>query len=160
MIFTGGAIALATVQPADNTRILIYSALAGAGFGAPLVLIIAGIQLASPHHLIATATGLTVAARSLGGTVFVSVYAALITSRTGEKIPAYVASAALKAGLPPKSLMAFVGALATNDAAALPLIPGVTPAIIGAGVVALKQAFADSIRVVYIIAAVFPRWLV
>lgn len=34
-------------------------------------------------------------------------------------------------------------------------MPGVQPAIIGAGVSALLQAFADSIRVVYIIAAPF-----
>jgi hypothetical protein len=59
------------------------------------------------------------------------------------------------AGLPPSSIEAFVGALASNDAAALGKIAGVTPAIIGAGVVALKQAFADSVRVVYMIAAPF-----
>ena len=48
-----------------------------------------------------------------------------------------------------------MAALAGNKTDALAKVPGVTPAIIGAGVVALKQALADSIRVVYIIAAPF-----
>lgn len=70
-------------------------------------------------------------------------------------MPVYISEAALRAGLPPTSAVAFVKALAAKDAAALPHIPGITPAIIQAGVGGLKQAFANSVRVVYIIAAPF-----
>jgi hypothetical protein len=87
--------------------------------------------------------------------MFTAIYAATVSTRLAKYIPSYVAEAALKAGLPKTSLMPFVGALASNDAAALPKIPGVTPAIIGVGVAALKQAFADGIRAVYIIALAF-----
>jgi len=155
LLFTAGIVGLATVQPSDSTRTVIYSGLAGLGFGGPLVLIIAGVQLSTPHHLIATATAVTTSARAVSATVFTAIFAAALNTRLAEYIPGYVAPAALGAGLPKTSLPAFIGALATNNVTALPTIPGVTPVIIGAGVVAIKQALADGIRVVYIIAAPF-----
>jgi hypothetical protein len=154
-LLTAGIIGFTTIQPNDSTRAIIFAGLAGLGFGGPLVLIIAGVQLSTPHHLIATATALTTSARAVSATTFTAIYAATLNTRLANYIPSYVAEAALKAGLPKSSLMAFVGALASNDAAALPKIPGVTTSIIGAGVVALKQAFADGLRAVYIIAAAF-----
>lgn len=155
LIFTGGLIAQATIQPDDSTNALIYAGLTGIGFSAPLILVIAGVQLSTPHHLIATATALTVSARAVAATVFTAIYAAAVQSRLDKKIASYVATAAIKAGLPDKSLPAFIGALAGGDTAALGKIPGVTPSIIAAGVASLKQAFADSLRVVFIIAAPF-----
>lgn len=155
LIFTAGIVGLATIQPSDSTRAVIFSGLCGLGFGAPLILIITGVQLSTPHHLIATATAVTTSSRAVAATIFTAIYAAAFSTRIGTDLPAYIAQAALKAGLPSTSLKAFVGALAGNDTAALSKIPGVTPAIIGAGVVALKQAFADSVRVVYEIAAPF-----
>lgn len=87
--------------------------------------------------------------------MFTAIFAAALTDRITKDLPAYVAEAALKAGLPMSSLKLFVGAIATGDTTAVPTIPGVTPAIIGAALVALKQAFADSVRVVFIIASPF-----
>lgn len=155
LLLTAGIVGFATVQPSDSTSAIIFSGLAGMGFGGPLVLIIAGVQLSTPHHLIATATAVTTSARAVSATVFTAIYAAALNTRLAEYIPSYVAEAALGAGLPKSSLGAFIEALAGNDAAALPNIPGVTPAIIKTGVAALTQAFADGLRVVYIIAAPF-----
>lgn len=45
--------------------------------------------------------------------------------------------------------------LAGNVSTALPRILGVTTAIISAGATALKQAYADGLRAVYMIAALF-----
>lgn len=123
--------------------------------GSPLILIIAGVQLSTPHHLIATATAVTTSARAVSAAVFTAIYGATVTTRLQKEIPSYVAEAALRAGLPKTSLLAFVGALANNDFSVLPKIPGVTPKIIEDGIVALKQAFADGIRAVYMIAAPF-----
>ena len=66
-----------------------------------------------------------------------------------------MATAAIGAGLSPPNVPAFIKALASQDNAALAAVPGVNPTIIGAAVVALTQAFADSVRVVYIIAVPF-----
>lgn len=155
LLLTAGIVGLATIQPNDSTRAIIFAGLAGIGFGAPLVLVIAGVQLSTPHHLIATATALTTSARAVSATVFTAIYSATLTTRLASYIPSYIAEAALAAGLPPSSVMAFVGALAGNNPAALAKVPGVTPAIIEAGVAGIKQAFADGIRAVYMIAAPF-----
>lgn len=155
VLFTGGIVGLATIEPNDSLNAIVFAALAGAGMGGPLVLVIAGVQLSTPHHLIATATAVTTSARAATATVFTAIYGAALTTRLDKYIPSYVVAAAVKAGLPATSLEAFVKALAGNDSAALSDIQGVTPGIIAAGVAALKQAYADGIRVVYIIAAPF-----
>ncbi len=155
LIFTAGIVGLATIQPNDSTRAVVFGGLAGLGFGAPLVLVIAGVQLSTPHHLIATATALTTSARAVSATVFTAIYAAALNTRLDKYIPSYVAKAALGAGLPQSSVHAFVEALSASDTAALKTIPGVTPIIINSGVVALKHALADGIRVVFMIAAPF-----
>ena len=155
LLFTCGIVGLATIQPSNSVSAIIFAGLAGLGMGGPLVLIVAGVQLSTPHHLIATATALTTSSRAVAATVFTAIYGAAVNDRLNKDIPNYVAAAAVKAGLPKSSLEAFIGAIASDNSAALPGIDGVTPAIIRAGVAALTQAFADGIRVVYIIAAPF-----
>ncbi|OQV11091.1 hypothetical protein CLAIMM_14988 [Cladophialophora immunda] len=154
-ILTGGTVALATLQPGDSTNSIIFGGLSGIGFAAPLVLIVAAVQLCSPHNLIATSTALTTSARAVAATVFTAIYAASVDTRIDSKVPTYIAKAALGAGLPPSSVTQFVEALVGKETSVLPQIPGVTPAVIAAGIAGLKQATADSIRVVYIIAAPF-----
>ena len=155
LIFTGGIVGFATIEPDDGAKSLVFAGLAGGGFGALIILIIAAVQLSTPHHLIATATALTVSSRSVAASVFTAIYVAAYSDRLKEKLPSYIAAAALKAGLPKASLEAFVAALADNDQAGLIHIKGVNAGIISASLAALKQAYADSIRVVYIIAAPF-----
>ena len=155
LIFTAGIIGLATIQPDDSTHAIVFSGLAGIGFAAPLILIITGVQLSTPHHLIATATAVTTSSRAVAATVFTAIYAAVVSRRLDNDIASYTAKAALGAGLPARSLPAFIKALASGDTAALSNIPGVTPTIIALGVAALKQALADALRAVYMIAAPF-----
>ena len=155
LLLTGGIIGFSTIQPGDSTTALVMSALSGFGFGAPLILIITGVQLSTPHSLIATASAVIVSARSIAATIFTPLYAAAVTSRSTTDVSNGIANAAAKAGLSPASIPAFVGALASNNTDALLTIPGITPAIIEAGVGGLKQGLADSFRVVYIIAAPF-----
>ena len=155
LLFTAGLIGLATLQPDDSTSACVFVGLAGIGFGAPLVLIISGVQLAIPHNLIATGTALITTCRAVAATVFTAIYSAAFTERIPPNVGKLVPPAVISAGLPLSSVGAFVEALAAGDTAALAKIPGVTPAIIAAGVAALKQALANSLRVVFIIAAPF-----
>ena len=155
LIFTAGIVGLATVQPDDSTRACIFAGLAGIGFGAPLILIIAGIQLATPHPLIATGTSLAISCRAVSSSVFTAIYSATLNERLQPNIISHVSKAAITNGLPKSSVEAFVEALATDNTAILSGIPGVTPSIVAAGVAALKQAFADSLRLVFVIAAPF-----
>ncbi len=151
----GGMVGLATIEPSDSTRTIVFAGLFGLGFGAPLALIIAGVQLSTPYHLIATATALTTSTRAVAVAMFTAIYSAVVDKRVDKYIPSYVAPAAIHAGLPTKSVPAFVAALAADNKPALLSVQGVTPAIISAGAAALKQALADGIRIVFIIAAPF-----
>lgn len=155
LLFTGGIIGLATIQPGESIMAIVFAGLSGLGMGGPIVVIIAAIQLSTPHHLIATATAVSTSSRALSATVFIAIYRAALTTRLDKYIPDYIGAAAVKAGLPQSSLKEFIGALAGDDATALSGIPGVTPTIINAGVAALKQAYTDGLRVVYMIAAPF-----
>lgn len=155
LILMGSAIGFAAIQPRSNTTVLILSGLFGIGFGAPLILIIVGIQLSTPHLFIATATAVATSARAVSATVFTAIFSAAFNNRLNDKVPSYTARAAIGAGLPPASVPAFVEALIADDTAALLKVPGISLAIVEASVVALRQAFADSIRIVYIIAAPF-----
>ena len=111
VIFTGGVVGLATIQPGQSVNAIVFSCLLGIGFGAPLILCVTGVQLSTPHKLIATATACTTSARAVAGAVFSAINAAAFSSRLKNYLPNYVAKAALGAGLPAASLPAFMRSL-------------------------------------------------
>jgi hypothetical protein len=155
LLFTAEINRFCTIEATDPTSAIVFSGLSCIGFGAPLISIIAGVQLSTPYHLSATATAVTMSTRAVAATTFTAIYTAAPNTRLDKYIPSYVAKAAVGADLAPTSLPVLVMALTSQDTAALSQIPGVTPEIIGANVTALRQAFADDIRVVFIIAAPF-----
>ena len=152
-IFAAALGAMASVQPGSSTAFIVYSGLAGIGFSGLIVLIITAVQLSVPHSYINTATSILVAARAIAASVASAVYVAIFSSRYKARLPAYVGKAAAMAGLPKSAIPIFVGDLAAGNVAALHSVPGVSPVIIAAGVAALKQAFLDSARVIFIIGA-------
>ncbi|CAK1364172.1 unnamed protein product [Cercospora beticola] len=154
-LYTGGIVGLATVQPGQPGVAIGSLTLCGIGLAGPLVLILTGTQLSVQHHLIATATALVVASRTLAASMFVAAYSTALNQRLGTYIPTYIANAVVPAGLPPQSIGAFIGAFASGAREAVAQVPGVTPAIIAAAGAAYQQAFADGVRVVFIIAAPF-----
>ncbi|KAK6837344.1 hypothetical protein RU639_001133 [Aspergillus parasiticus] len=155
LFLTGGIVGLATIQPNDNINTWMFAALAGFGFGAPLILMVTGVQLSTPHHLIATATAVSVCSRSIAATVFTAIFTAAMDARLQNDIPTYITERALQAGLPSSSLEVFIQAISSQSPQELVGIPGITPGIIQAGYAGLKEAYADGIRVVFIIAAPF-----
>lgn len=155
VIYTAGLVGLATIEPDNSTRAIVFAGLAGMGFGAPLILLVAGVQLSTPHHLIATATAATTSARAVAATVFTAIYSAALSSRLAKYIPQYVSQAVLRTGLSPEAVGPFIEALTSHNSTALNQVPGVNPAIVTAGSEALAQSYADGLRVVYIIAASF-----
>lgn len=123
--------------------------------GSPLVVAMTGVQLATPHHLIATASATTATARAVAATIFTAVNSAVLTQRLDSYIPNYIAKAVMVAGLPATSVPAFIGAFMSQSQTLLSQVPGIRLEIIAAAAEALKQAYADGIRVVFIIAAPF-----
>lgn len=152
VIWTAAIIGFCTVGPGQSTHALVFSGLAGIGSGAPLILIISGVQSSTPHHLIATATAVTTSSRAVAATVFTATYSAAFTSKLDAKLPSYISKAGLAAGLSQAQLKAFAGAIADNNATGLAQYPS---SAVNAGTLALKHAFSDSTRTVFIVAAPF-----
>lgn len=107
-------------------------------------------QLGTPPQLIAEASALILATRSLGATVGLAIENAIFNSVFTTEIPKKIAAAVIPLGLPPTSIRGLIGALTTQNEAALAKIPGVTPEIIGAAGGALLQSYSDSFRYCWI----------
>ena len=75
--------------------------------------------------------------------------AAIFNTKISKLLPEKVAAAALHNGLPASSLKRLIIDLTTQDSADMMKIPGITPAIIGAAVAGLKEAYLDSFHAVW-----------
>lgn len=154
VIWTAGLVGMATVQPNQPANAIVFAVMCGLGFGGPLILLISGTQLSVPHHLIAIATAIMTSSRALAGAMITAISSAAVTSSMNVKLPAYVAKAAVGAGLPESSVSEFVPSLLGKDSAALEKIAA-SPSVMAAAQKAILQASADSFRLVFIIAAPF-----
>jgi hypothetical protein len=81
--------------------------------------------------------------------------AAIFHGKISKLLPEMVTAAALSNGLPKTSVKDLIVALSNQDEQALAKIPGLTPQIIGAAVVALKKAYLKSFHAVWYPAIAF-----
>lgn len=84
-----------------------------------------------------------------------AIYVAILDNRIAVNLPTDVADAVIPAGLPSSSLVAFLEALSSTDADALTSVPGVTPSIIAIGLNAVKTAYSESFRTVFLASIAF-----
>ena len=132
-----------------------YAVLYGFAIGVTLNILVVLAQLAVPPEFIATASGLMLGTRAAGGVVSIAAANAILHGALNSNLGPKISHAALSLGLPQSSLGQLIGALTSNDDAALQRIPGITPEIIGASVAALKDAYVVGFRNIYIMTAAF-----
>lgn len=145
---------MATTDASSSHLVWGYPVLLGFALGMTLTSLVTIAQLSTPPELIATASGLIISMRSLGGTIGICVYNALFVAQLNH-LGDEVAAAVLPMGLPRASLDSFITALNTHDASALASIPGVTPQAVQSGVSALLGVYAQAFRRIWITAACF-----
>ncbi len=121
------------------------------GWNESLCLTNAGVELEDQQE-IGTAVGMAGSIRSAISTVAASVYVVVLTNRLGETIPAEVPAAVVSAGLPPSSVVAFLGGFATGDFSD---IKGLTPRILAVGLSAYKFASAHAYQTVFLTSIAF-----
>lgn len=73
IIFTLFFVCMATATKSSSTQVWGYPIFVGCGIGMALVLLITVSQLSTPPELIATASGLVISVRSLGGTIGIAI---------------------------------------------------------------------------------------
>lgn len=77
----------------------------------------------------------------------------MFSAKLQSNLAPKVASATLPLGLPLSSLPLLLQALAVHNEEALSEVPGITPAIVAAGIEGLKQGYVIAFRYVWIVAA-------
>ncbi|KAF5254478.1 hypothetical protein FANTH_736 [Fusarium anthophilum] len=137
---------MATLKPGQLAEMWGYTVLAGFGLGFGLVIAVTTGQISTPPGLIATTSGLILTSRSLGGSVALPVYTAILNSSLSKHLGQKIAERVLPLGLSARDVPAFVTALANNDQQALAAIPGVTLQVISAGNAGLRSAYHIAFR--------------
>jgi len=165
-------ICMATVGLGSSDAVWGYPLFLGIALGIVLCALVSVAQFSTPPSLISTTSGLLISVRSLGGTVGIAickfhsdqwpnfqltyfVVNAVFTAKLSGSIGPKIAGAVLPLGFNPQYLPELIGGLASNNVTAIGLVPGVTPAIIGAGVGGLLEAYATGFRFVWISAGCF-----
>ncbi|KAJ9115420.1 hypothetical protein QFC22_005177 [Naganishia vaughanmartiniae] len=126
-----------------------FPILFGLGLTCGLTGIMAAAQFGAPPDAIATVSALVISFRSLGGSIGLAVCTAIYSTKLSHELPAQIASRVLPLGFNPQYLGMLIGGLADHNDALLGSIPGISPAIIGAGVTGLKQAFITATKGVW-----------
>ncbi|KAL8278276.1 hypothetical protein RQP46_009308 [Phenoliferia psychrophenolica] len=153
--FLAGVIGMAAAKLDTDKITVVYSTLCGVGFAAPLVFLNMVTQLSVDPALMGLATALVISSRAIGGALGIAICGAVFTSKVTESIPAYVAKAALEAGLPATSLKQFIGGLATKNATLVGTTPGVTTLIVEVGTDAIRRAYLYSFQMMWLTAIPF-----
>jgi hypothetical protein len=146
---------MATATLDSATTVWAYPVFLGLGFGAAISNVTTAAQLSAPPSLIAVTSGLIAGARSLGGSIALPVFNSIFNSTLSKHLGENIAAAVLPLGLSSEYLSQFAAALASQNQAALASIPGVTPAIISAGLGAVKATYLVAYRYVWITAGAF-----
>ncbi|KAL4919148.1 fungal trichothecene efflux pump [Aspergillus aurantiobrunneus] len=107
-----------------------------------------GVTLVIEPQDIGLANGILGSLRALGGAVGQAIYVSVLNNEVQTNMPKYVGEAATAAGLPESSLPALLEALAAGSSPEG--IPGVTANVVTAATEALKVAYSQSFRIVFL----------
>jgi hypothetical protein len=121
----------------------------GFGVGGVLVPAATVAVMVTPDFAIATCVALSLAIRTVGGSIGYAIYFNVFINKLTPKLPAYIGEYAVAAGLPVESAEAFVGALLTAPES-VAQVPGVTPEVLQAAAMGSRWAYAESMKWVWI----------
>ena len=154
VIFTTFFGAMASADRHSGTLLWGLPVLLGTALGISLNTVVTMAQISTPPELIAIATGLLLSIRSLGGTVGVVIFQAILSHYLSQ-IPANVARAAVSAGLSRGSVEGFVVALTSENQTALEVVPGISSDIIEAGSAALLDSYVSGFCYIWVASGAF-----
>ncbi|KAE8146978.1 siderophore iron transporter [Aspergillus avenaceus] len=104
---------------------------------------------------IGLASGFLGSAKQVGGTIATAIYVAILKNRLAVNLPHDVSTTALSAGLPQSSLTELLTAVSASDAAAMKSVPGMTSQILALVSDAVKTAYSESFRTVFLVTIAF-----
>ena len=93
--------------------------------------------------------------RSTGGTVGLSIFQALFSNAFGKQLPRKVLGQVVPLGFDPNYTGELLNGLNAHNTTLIDSIPGITPRIVTAAVLGVKEAYAYCFRHVWIAATAF-----
>ncbi|KAJ5292764.1 Tannase [Penicillium atrosanguineum] len=130
-----------------------YAIFAGAGLGMILPIVMVAAQMDTPPELISITSGLITSIRSVGAAIGLAINTATIHNSLAKNLVPKIAAAILPLGFPEAELPAIIAALVTQSPAAVEAVPGVTPTVSLAALVAYKEAYGIAFRNAWITAS-------
>ncbi|KAK1762784.1 trichothecene efflux pump [Phialemonium atrogriseum] len=142
------------VSPTSNVGSTVLTVLVGGFVSAATIVSTAMIQLGVPHEYIGIATGLAITMRSIGGSVGTTIYSSVLTSKLKHYLFQYAATPLAKAGVDPQTIPALLAAL-LGGSVTDSVVTSQSPEVLGIAANGIKQAYAHSFRIVYLITIAF-----
>ena len=149
VIFLAATICYAALTPKMNAAQVGYNVLVAVGQAGPLTLLVAIIQLVTPHEHLSTATGVAFSARAIGGAFGSAVLTAIINGKLNSNYAKDVGNAAMNAGLPESSVDAFLQALQDESGSGISSVPGLNEDITQEAVNASQLVYAAAYRLAW-----------
>ncbi|GLA13952.1 hypothetical protein AnigIFM62618_011370 [Aspergillus niger] len=155
LMITAFSGALASINQYRQAYGIAFTALGGFFVGyLELITIIMCPLYCSPQD-IGLASGFLGSAKQVAGTIATAIYVAILDNRVTVDLPRDVSAAALNAGLPSSSLTDLLEAVSAGTTAAYEAVPGMTNGILGAVTEAVKTAYSQSFRTVFLASIAF-----
>ena len=104
---------------------------------------------------IGLASGFLGSAKQVAGTIATAIYVAILDNRIAVDLPRDVSATAVNAGLPSSSLTDLLEAVSAGTTAAYDAVPGMTASILGKVTEAVKTAYSQSFRTVFLASIAF-----
>ncbi|GKZ37917.1 hypothetical protein AbraIFM66950_009749 [Aspergillus brasiliensis] len=155
LLITAFSGALASINQHRQSYGIAFTALGGFFVGyLELITIIMCPLYCSPRD-IGLASGFLGSAKQVAGTIATAIYVAILDNRIAVDLPRDVSAAAVDAGLPSSSLTDLLEAVSTGTSAAYEAVPGMTGKILGVVTEAVKTAYSQSFRTVFLVSIAF-----
>lgn len=146
--------AQAIVSPTSHVASTVLVILNGAFIAGVSVETVTLVQFSTTHEFIGVATGIATAIRGIGGAVGQTVYLAILQNKLKANIPSMVALPLAKAGVAPATLPQLIEEL-LGGIYNSPLVAALTPAQILVASNGIKNAYASSFRLIYLVSIAF-----
>ncbi len=91
----------------------------------------------------------------MGGAVATAIYSAILANRFQERLPATMSTVISEFNIPKSVAPELIQAAALNTADAYAEVPGINDRIIAAAGMAVKYAYVDAFKLVYLVALAF-----
>ncbi|PWY72957.1 siderophore iron transporter [Aspergillus heteromorphus CBS 117.55] len=152
LMITAFSGALASINQDRRSYGLAFTALGGFWVGYLELITIIMCPLYCDPKDIGLASGFLGSAKQVAGTIATAIYVAILDARIATNLPRDVSAAALKAGLPSSSVSDLLSAIDTD---AYDSVPGMTSTILSAVTNAVKTAYSQSLRTVFLVTIAF-----